>query len=59
MLVGDSDHVRNIEAANKVGQSLEESQRFYDKWGPTYEQVSVFLDYIFLFSDLTLFLIYS
>jgi len=57
MLVGYSDHVRNIEAANKVGQSLEESQRFYDKWGPTYEQVSFF--WIYLFSDLTVLFIYS
>jgi len=48
MLVGDSDHVRNVEAANKVGQSLDESQRFYDKWGPAYEQVSCFLD-LFVF----------
>jgi len=46
MLAGDSDHVRNVEAANKVGQSLEESQRFYDKWGPTYEQVSFFSGFI-------------
>jgi len=57
MLVGDSDHVRNIEAANKVGQSLEESQRFYDKWGPTYEQVRFF--WIDLFLDLNLSLIWS
>ena len=54
MLVGDSDHVRNVEAANKVGQSLDESQRFYDKWGPAYEQVSCFLDlFVFGFKPLS------
>jgi len=40
MLHGDNDLVRNIALTSKVGQTLEESQRGFDKWAPTYEQVS-------------------
>ena len=40
MLDGDSDLARNNALTSKVGQTLEESQRGFDKWAPTYEQVS-------------------
>jgi len=47
MLTGDSDLARNNALTSKIGQTLEESQRGFDKWAPTYEQVS--------FMDLTIF----
>ena len=40
MLDGDSDLARNNALTSKVGQTLDESQRGFDKWAPTYEQVS-------------------
>jgi len=39
MIAGDSDLARNNALTSREGQTLEESQRGFDKWAPTYEQV--------------------
>jgi len=53
MIAGDSDLARNNALTSKVGQTLEESQRGFDMWAPTYEQVRFygFMKICFLFAD--------
>ena len=43
MLAGESDLARNNALTSRVGQTLEESQRGFDMWAPTYEQVFIYV----------------
>jgi len=43
MLTGESVLARNNTTTSKVGQTLEESQRGFAMWAPTYEQVRLFI----------------
>jgi len=53
MISGDSDLARNNALTSREGQTLEESQRGFDMWAPTYEQVRFygFMKICFLFAD--------
>jgi len=43
MLAGESDLARNNATTSKVGQTLEDSQRNFAKWAPTYDQVCFYI----------------